>query len=191
MRIIEASYLTASFTGLRRGELQLVEWRDVHLDSETPFILARASTTKNGREAMIFLHPEVAAAIISIRSVKSEPNARVLPRKRGAQFDRLRIAVMRARASSSFPTKRRFARFSVRCWDLIRVATATISTNVLRRSTSWIFEIRLMHGRPCFMIPPIAPRHTSRFRGSARPSIGFVESEPSLNKPASAVRRKN
>lgn len=53
-------YLTASYTGLRQNELRQLCWGDVHLDTEKPFIKARASTTKNGKEAVIPLHPELA-----------------------------------------------------------------------------------------------------------------------------------
>ena len=48
-------YLTASYTGL----WQLC-WGDVHLEDDKPFIKARASTTKNGKDAIIPLHPELA-----------------------------------------------------------------------------------------------------------------------------------
>jgi integrase len=42
----KAVYLTAVFTGLRRGKLAALEWGDVHLDSLNPFLNVRASTTK-------------------------------------------------------------------------------------------------------------------------------------------------
>ncbi len=40
-------YLTAYYTGLRRNELQSLQWGDLHLDDERPYIHARAATTKN------------------------------------------------------------------------------------------------------------------------------------------------
>jgi len=52
-------YLAAVFTGLRRGELSAVERDDLHLEAEKPFVHARASTTKNGKDAVIALHPDV------------------------------------------------------------------------------------------------------------------------------------
>ncbi len=45
------AYITVAYTGFRRAELANIEWCDVHLDTEVPYISARASTTKNGKEA--------------------------------------------------------------------------------------------------------------------------------------------
>ena len=57
-------YLTAYFTGLRRGELKKLQWGDVHLESSPPFLLVRASTTKNGKRADIRLHEELAGEFL-------------------------------------------------------------------------------------------------------------------------------
>ena len=51
------AYLLAIYTGLRRGEIKLLEWPDVHLDAPKPFIEVRASTTKNGKSAVLPLVP--------------------------------------------------------------------------------------------------------------------------------------
>jgi len=53
-------YLTALYTGLRKCELAQLVWDDIHLESDRPFIHARASTTKNSKDAVIPLHPELA-----------------------------------------------------------------------------------------------------------------------------------
>jgi integrase len=60
-------YVAAAFTGLRRGELQKLEWRDIELDAVNPLIRARASTTKNGKEALLPMHPDVVQVLRSIR----------------------------------------------------------------------------------------------------------------------------
>jgi integrase len=60
-------YVTAAFTGLRRGELGKLEWRDIELAAINPLIRARASTTKNGKEALLPLHPNVVQVLQSIR----------------------------------------------------------------------------------------------------------------------------
>jgi integrase len=65
------TYLTAIYTGLRVAELRQLVWADVHLDDSRPYLLARASTTKNKKEATIPLHPALADEI------------RRLPRKQG------------------------------------------------------------------------------------------------------------
>ena len=65
--------MTAVFTGLRRGELAALEWDDVDLDAERPFLKARASTTKNHKEAVIGLHQDVAAELRLIRPRRPAP----------------------------------------------------------------------------------------------------------------------
>src|SRR5690606_18912851 len=39
------TYVTAVFTGLRRGELAALQWQDIHLDAPTPCLKARAAIT--------------------------------------------------------------------------------------------------------------------------------------------------
>ncbi len=56
-------YLAACLTGLRRGELKQLEWADVHLDSTTPHIALRASTTKAGRADTVPLNGQIAGAL--------------------------------------------------------------------------------------------------------------------------------
>ena len=60
-------YVTAAFTGLRRGELQKLEWRDIDLAAVNPLIRARPSTTKNGKEALLPLHANVVQLLQSVR----------------------------------------------------------------------------------------------------------------------------
>ena len=72
-----ALYLTAVFTGLRRGELAALEWDDVDLGAERPFLKARASTTKNRKEAVIGLHEDVVAELRLMQPRRAAPNKRV------------------------------------------------------------------------------------------------------------------
>ena len=48
-------YLTAFYTGLRRNELSLLEWGDMFIDREEPYIRAREATTKNSKEGIQML----------------------------------------------------------------------------------------------------------------------------------------
>jgi len=57
-------YLLAGLTGLRRGELEKLQWKDVYLDGDKPCIQARATTTKNGKKSALPLHP------LSVESLK-------------------------------------------------------------------------------------------------------------------------
>ena len=66
------AYITAVFTGLRRGELAALQWDDIHLDASTPYLNARAAITKNGKDAAIALHPDVVAALRSLQAEASQ-----------------------------------------------------------------------------------------------------------------------
>lgn len=72
------AYVTAVFTGLRRGELAAVEWADVHLDVLKPYLYARASITKNDKDASIALHPDVVAELRALKALEPrEPQEKV------------------------------------------------------------------------------------------------------------------
>jgi hypothetical protein len=60
-------YLAAVNTGLRRKELASVQWGDVHLDADRPFILVRSSTTKNRKAGKIYLKSQLARMLSSIK----------------------------------------------------------------------------------------------------------------------------
>lgn len=73
------AYRLACYTGLRRGELQQLRWVDVNLDSSKPYLLVRASTTKNKKSANIPLLPAVAAALRERREASVEQGGKVFP----------------------------------------------------------------------------------------------------------------
>src|SRR5262249_52457847 len=56
-------YLTAALTGLRRSELKRLQWGDMHLDAERPFIQLRASATKARRADVVPINPELLEAL--------------------------------------------------------------------------------------------------------------------------------
>lgn len=68
----KAVYLAACYTGLRRAELESLEWADLHLDAPQPFALVRASTTKNGKEARIALHADLAEALLTLQKERKK-----------------------------------------------------------------------------------------------------------------------
>ncbi len=49
-------------------------WADLHLDAVTPFVQVRASTTKNGKQATMRLHPEVVEAL-GLMKADGQPEA--------------------------------------------------------------------------------------------------------------------
>ena len=70
-------YLVAARTGIRRGELVQIEWRDVHLDTTQPFVFVRASISKNHRQAMQPLTFDAVEALREFRSNDAKPYDRV------------------------------------------------------------------------------------------------------------------
>ena len=62
-------YLAAVNTGLRRKELASVQWGDVHLEVERPFILVRSATTKNRKANKIYLKSQLARMLQTIKPV--------------------------------------------------------------------------------------------------------------------------
>jgi integrase len=63
-------YLVAAKTGLRRGEIAELRWADVDLDAACPVIRARAVTTKNRRDAVLPLGPDVVEALRKWRAAR-------------------------------------------------------------------------------------------------------------------------
>ena len=63
-------YLTALLTGLRRGELQKLNWRDLDLDGKT--LKVRAAISKNRREAVLPLHPDLVAELRNVKEKAPE-----------------------------------------------------------------------------------------------------------------------
>lgn len=82
-----AAYLVAATTGLRWGELLAVQRQDIHLEGAEPKLVARAVTTKNGKDAPQPLHPEVVVHLRAFLAIRSfEPADKVFAaifRKRG------------------------------------------------------------------------------------------------------------
>lgn len=60
-------YLTALYTGLRRGELLSLKWGDIILNGIDSFIRVRASTTKNKKSESLPLKIELAEELLKLR----------------------------------------------------------------------------------------------------------------------------
>ena len=71
------AYMVAVCTGIRRGELEKLEWRDVFLDPLQPFIAVRSSIGKNKKHVMQPLPPYVAEELRKIRPSNVSPNVLV------------------------------------------------------------------------------------------------------------------
>jgi integrase len=73
-------YTVAAHTGLRRGELGKLEWRDVHLNAPLPYIDVRASISKNHRQSEVPLTGEALAALRCLVRAGARPTDLVLKR---------------------------------------------------------------------------------------------------------------
>ena len=73
-------YLVAASTGIRRGELRSLEWRDVVLDVARPFIFVRKSIAKNHKDARQPLADYVARELEKVRPIDFGTNERVFKR---------------------------------------------------------------------------------------------------------------
>ena len=60
-------YLVAAFTGLRRGEFEKIQWRDVHFDEAWPYISVLSSIAKNAKLVPQPLPLKVALALPQLR----------------------------------------------------------------------------------------------------------------------------
>jgi integrase len=67
-------YLVAARTGIPRGELAQIEWRDVHLDAQQPFITVRASVAKNHSHAMQPLTSDAVDGLRELQLAGARPN---------------------------------------------------------------------------------------------------------------------
>ena len=93
MRLIEVSppyractYTVAAFTGLRRSELQDLEWTRVHLDGENSFIRLDPAKTKNRKGGTLPIHPD---AVTAFESLKAQAlSSRLRLKRKGLVFYR-------------------------------------------------------------------------------------------------------
>ena len=73
-------YLFAARTGLRRAELQQIQWKDLRLDAPQPFVSVRASTAKNHKPAEIPFSRDLATALSRSRPAGASALALVFSR---------------------------------------------------------------------------------------------------------------
>ena len=74
-----AAYALALYTGLRRGEIEALEWRDIRLEEKQPLISVRASTTKNSKPAHIPMHNDLVGILTEWRGMGIDESVLVMP----------------------------------------------------------------------------------------------------------------
>ena len=121
-------YLMALHSGLRRNEMELLEWQDVHLDGPCPFIKLRAATTKNRKGDTVVLHPELHAELTKLRGASALPCSRVVQ-----MFSKLRL-FQKDLAAAGIPFKDarglRFDLHAMRMTFNTRMANGNVPTRV-------------------------------------------------------------
>jgi integrase len=66
-------YQTIIYTGLRRAEMNGLKWDDFKLDDTQPFVRVPSSISKNRKESVHYLRPELAATLRSFRPADAKP----------------------------------------------------------------------------------------------------------------------
>ena len=99
-------YLTAAFTGIRRGELVQLQWGDFHLEVPEPFVNVRASISKNHKQAGLPVTNDVVAALRQCRRPEAEPGdlvfAEIMPRMEQFRKDLEAAGIQYADAKGEF-----------------------------------------------------------------------------------------
>jgi integrase len=74
-------YAVAAWTGLRRGEMTRVRWRDLRLDPKSPEVLIPAGSAKSRREQSVPLAANVLGLLTAAREARKAegPDERVFP----------------------------------------------------------------------------------------------------------------
>jgi len=72
-------YMLAAYTGLRRGEVKALLLSDLHLNEARPYVLARASTTKNKKLAPLPLLPVLVGLLKALHPKPGQADGKVFP----------------------------------------------------------------------------------------------------------------
>ena len=71
------AYQVLLYTGQRKSEVRSLVWGDLNLEGNRPFVLFREGTMKDKAKRAVPLRPEIAAALLAIRSEDFNPSKKV------------------------------------------------------------------------------------------------------------------
>ncbi len=73
------AYFLAYWTGLRRWELETLDWRDLRLQAAVPYVQLRGEVGKAGRDDIAPLHQQIVSELLAFKPADAKPTDRVLP----------------------------------------------------------------------------------------------------------------
>ena len=171
-------------------ELKLMETDDLHLDAEQPFVNVRPSTTKNHKQAVIALHPDVVADLRKLPPLPGKVFANGLPKMETFKRDLRRAGIefidAKGRRADFHSLRHTLGTNLALAGTAPRVALETMHHSDIRLTTKTYTDTGLL---PAFdavaKLPPEQDSQTLCREGQAL-SIPVINSTNGTNRPEPA-----
>ncbi|MFN0129658.1 MAG: tyrosine recombinase XerC [Verrucomicrobiales bacterium] len=190
------AYQIALETGLRRNEVEQLEWRDLRLEGAEPFVLARSATTKNRKDTHLPCTPALAKSLQALRPAGVAPGDRVFP-KPLPRMNRMRQDLAAAGIAPIDAQGRHVDFHALRHTFCTRLALANtpiqVAMKLMRHSdpklTTQVYLDggRLPTAEAVRALPPLVPTHHQSAPESA---LDLVPDGPGVSHGVQATPRK-
>ncbi len=124
-------YAVQMMTGLRVNEVRRLEWRDLRLEGDAPYLKLRAATTKAKRADEIDLNAELAGELTAARPPFAQPTDRVF--RTTPSLDTFKRDLERARIEFRDAEGRRIDRHALRTTFVSWLGAAGVDVRVAQR----------------------------------------------------------